>query len=105
MRNGGKQRLLRTAKQLLYDGFMSPIQIAIASVDSQSALASRIGVKQQHVWNWVNRGDRIPAEHCVSIERVTSGTVMRWDLRPDDWHLIWPELIGADGAPAIEAKA
>jgi hypothetical protein len=21
------------------------------------------------------------------------------DLRPDDWHRIWPELIGAEGAP------
>ena len=30
---------------------------------------------------------------------ASGGTVKRWDLRPDDWHRIWPELIGADGAP------
>ena len=29
----------------------------------------------------------------------------RKHLRPDDWHLIWPELIGADGAPEIQVKA
>jgi DNA-binding transcriptional regulator YdaS (Cro superfamily) len=43
----------------------------------------------------------------VAIERATRLAVRRWDLRPDDWHRIWPELIGADGAPEIpqEAKA
>lgn len=25
----------------------------------------------------------------------------RWDLRPDDWHRIWPELIGIEGAPEV----
>lgn len=23
------------------------------------------------------------------------------ELRPDDWYVIWPELIGVEGAPAI----
>lgn len=44
-----------------------------------------------------------PAE-CVRIETATEGAVRRWDLRPADWHLIWPELIGADGAPATPEK-
>jgi DNA-binding transcriptional regulator YdaS (Cro superfamily) len=29
----------------------------------------------------------------VAIEQVTNGAVTRKDLRPDDWHLIWPELV------------
>lgn len=44
-------------------------------------------------------------ELCVRIEAETGRAVRRWDLRPTDWHLIWPELIGADGAPEVEAKA
>ncbi|MDB5975187.1 MAG: hypothetical protein JWR07_1947 [Nevskia sp.] len=28
---------------------------------------------------------------------------MRWDLRPNDWYLIWPELIGVEGAPSVPA--
>jgi hypothetical protein len=44
--------------------------------------------------------DRKPSpEYCVAIERATEGKVSRRDLRPDDWAAIWPELIGADGAP------
>ena len=30
-----------------------------------------------------------------------AGAVRRWDLRPDDWHRIWPELIGAEAAPHV----
>lgn len=35
---------------------------------------------------------------CVAIERVTGGLVTRADLRPNDWHLIWPELVKAEAA-------
>ncbi|EPI3744643.1 transcriptional regulator, partial [Neisseria gonorrhoeae] len=30
----------------------------------------------------------------MQIEKLTGGAVNRKDLRPDDWHLIWPELAG-----------
>ena len=40
-------------------------------------------------------------ELCVVIERESSYQVRRWDLRPNDWHLIWPELIHTKGAPAV----
>lgn len=43
----------------------------------------------------------VPIERCVDIERATAGAVRRWDLRPDDWHRIWPELIDHRDAPAI----
>ena len=85
---------------------MNPIKRAADSVGSQAALAEAIGVKQPTISEWA-RGDRpVPIERCVDIERATARAVMRWDLRPDDWHRIWPELIGQEGAPAVEtAKA
>lgn len=46
----------------------------------------------------------ISAERCVLIEKSTGGSVRRWDLRPDDWHRIWPELIGKRGAPAVPSE-
>lgn len=50
----------------------------------------------------IARGVRpAPAERCVAIEQATYGAVRRWDLRPDDWHRIWPELVGLDGAPPV----
>lgn len=45
-------------------------------------------------------------DRCVAIERVTGGAVTRRDLRPDDWWLIWPELVDADHpAPAPSDQA
>lgn len=38
-------------------------------------------------------------ELCVRIERESNYAVRRWDLRPTDWNLIWPELIALKGAP------
>ena len=47
-------------------------------------------------------GDRpVPPPLVPQIERLSGGTVRRWDLRPTDWHRIWPELIGAEGAPDL----
>jgi DNA-binding transcriptional regulator YdaS (Cro superfamily) len=34
---------------------------------------------------------RSPAR-CVQIEKATGGKVTRKDLRPDDYHDIWPDL-------------
>lgn len=72
------------------------------------ALAERIGIKNPaQIRQWQHGyADRTPSpENCVSIEQATSGRVMRWDLRPHDWHRIWPELIGIEGAPAIPQEA
>lgn len=30
---------------------------------------------------------------AAGIERATEGLVTRKELRPDDWFLIWPELV------------
>lgn len=42
---------------------------------------------------------------AVAIERETGKKVRRWELRAEDWHLIWPELIGRKGAPSVNAAA
>lgn len=101
----GKQQWLRFRKQLLYDESMDdPLQIAVNKVGGQAALASHIGVKQQHVWNWLNRRGFVPPEHCAAIESATEREVTRQHLRPHDWHRIWPELVTLE-RPAPEAAA
>lgn len=60
-------------------------------------LAEHLGVPPPLISQWRN-GRPVPIERCVAIERVTNGAVTRRDLRPADWHLIWPELIEKDAA-------
>lgn len=89
----------------LHSYFASPGSLSV------SALAERIGIRNPaQIRQWQHGyANRLPSpENCVAIEQSTDGDVRRWDLRVDDWHRIWPELIGADGAPAVpasEAKA
>lgn len=61
----------------------SALEKAIEVVGSQAELARRIGKKQAHIWNWLNRDKDVPAEVVASIEDATGGAVTRHDLRPD----------------------
>lgn len=60
---------------------MSAIKRAIKAAGGPSALATRLGVKPQHVVNWRSRG--VPAERVLDIEAATDGKVTRYELRPD----------------------
>ncbi|KWO62587.1 transcriptional regulator [Burkholderia territorii] len=60
---------------------------------SQAAFARLLGVSQGLVYQWIKGHRPISPERCVEIEKATGGAVARPDLRPDDWHLIWPELV------------
>jgi DNA-binding transcriptional regulator YdaS (Cro superfamily) len=59
------------------------IQHAIDIVGGQTALAHLIGVGQGHIWNWLNRDDKLPLERALAIERATRGKVTVAKLRPD----------------------
>jgi DNA-binding transcriptional regulator YdaS (Cro superfamily) len=60
-----------------------------------------IGVSPVLISQWAHGVRPVPIIHALAIERLTEGSVRRWDLRPNDWHLIWPELVGTEGAPPI----
>lgn len=70
-----------------------------------AAVAAAAGLSPSFLSQVANGRRGAPAERCVQIEEATGRAVRRWDLRPDDWHRIWPELIGADGAPDVPQPA
>lgn len=84
---------------------MNAIHAYLESFGSARALAKSLGVADAMVSQWKSGQKRPSPAMASAIERETAGAVRRWDLRPDDWHRIWPELIGAAGAPAIPAEA
>ena len=77
------------------------------NASERSALAERVCVSEPYLYQCLTgRKSMNPAE-AVRVESESGGAVMRWQLRINDWHRIWPELIGAEGAPEVtdEAKA
>jgi len=72
---------------------------ACGLVGGASALARILGRSASEISQWVSGNRPIPLIAAPAIERATNGAVTRRDLRPDDWHLIWPEL--AEAAPAV----
>jgi len=69
-----------------------PLQKAIDLCGGVGKLAAAIGISQSAVSNWRARGTSPEPVNCVAIEQATDGAVTRQDLRPSDWHKIWPEL-------------
>lgn len=62
----------------------------------KSALARVIGVPAILVTQWSLGQRPVPIARCKAIEDATAGAVTRRDLRPDDWHEIWPELADSE---------
>ena len=62
-------------------------------------LASAIDMSPAYLSQIANGTRPAQAAVCVAIERATRGEVTRRDLRPCDWHLIWPELVPAAAPP------
>lgn len=65
----------------------------LATPGTSARLAEQLGVTPGFVSQWRTGHRPVPIEHCAEIERATDGQVTRQELRPDDWHKIWPELV------------
>ncbi len=63
-------------------------------------LAARIGCNERFLYQCLTGRNAMQPADAVRAEQVTDGRLRRWHLRVKDWHLIWPELVGTDGAPA-----
>lgn len=75
--------------------------------EDRRRLADKLGVHPATLYQaMTGKGAGFSPAECVRIERDSGKELRRWDLRPNDWHLIWPELIAAPDAPSMrKAKA
>ena len=74
-----------------------------------AALAAHLRLPPSFVAKMKSGVKAVPIAHMAAIERFTAGAVTRRDLRPDDAHLIWPDLPESEPntppAPASPARA
>lgn len=66
---------------------MAALNKAIETAGGQAALARELAqatgkpLRQGHIWAWLHRTHRVPAECVLPIEHITG--VSRHELRPD----------------------
>lgn len=70
------------------------------STPERGQLARAAGVNDQYLYQCLTRRRDMDPKEAARVEAATGGQLRRWHLRRD-WHLIWPELIGAEGAPPV----
>lgn len=75
------------------------------TAQERQRIASVLDLNEQYLYQMLSGRREAPPKHCADIERVSGCVVMRWDLRPTDWHRIWPELVGRKGAPQPTTEA
>jgi len=86
--HGGVHMATMVAHLTPYDALLAAIQ----SAGSQSGLARLCNVSSAAVWKWVQQGQRLPAEHVLTVEAATG--IARHLLRPD----IYPADLGPSPA-------
>lgn len=67
-------------------------------------IATALGIEDQYAYQII-RGIRTASPALARAWVAVAPEDHLWDLRREDWHRIWPELIGASGAPSVPAEA
>jgi len=70
------------------------------TASERQALADRHGLNERYLYQCLTGRRDMDAPKAAELERVSGGEIRRWHVRRD-WHLVWPELIGTEGAPAV----
>lgn len=71
----------------------NPVARVIEEAGGPAKVAELLGVSVQAVCFWRDGKRQLPTDHCAVLEHACAGRVTRRDLRPLDWHRIWPELV------------
>lgn len=73
------------------------------SIDERRRLCDEFGLDAAHLYQLLTGRREMEPMKAVELEVRTGGRLRRWHLRARTWHLVWPELVGTEGAPALPA--
>jgi DNA-binding transcriptional regulator YdaS (Cro superfamily) len=65
------------------------------SPDQRTVFAESVGTSAKHLTNVSYGYKPLDPKVCTAIEKLTRKKVTRRELRPDDAHLIWPDIKSA----------
>lgn len=72
--------------------------------EARRQMAAEIGCNERFLYQCLTGRNAMQPLDAVRVEVQTQGKLRRWHVRPKDWHLIWPELVGQEGAPPVPTE-
>ncbi len=63
------------------------------TADQKPEFEKSVGSKIAYLRKAISINSKLSPGLCMQIEKATNGLVTRKDLRPNDFHIIWPELV------------
>lgn len=69
------------------------------TTEQRNALAAELGIDPLYLYQLLTGRREMEPKAAVRLEARSGQRLRRWHLRAKTWHEVWPELIGADGAP------
>lgn len=65
---------------------LNKLNEAITLLGGRPAFCAALDISPQRLWNWLKRGQTLPAEYCPTVERLTEGKIVCEDFWPEtDW--------------------
>ncbi len=74
------------------------------SAAERKQIADELGLNEQYLYQCLTGRASMEAKEAVRVEELSGRRLRRWQLRKNDWHKIWPELVKAKGAPKVPAE-
>ena len=75
------------------------------SSEDRKRIATAVRVNEQYLYQCLTGRREMGAAEARRIDRESGGEIRPWDVCQSTWHEIWPELIGAEGAPDTPTQA
>lgn len=73
--------------------------------EQRSLLAQELGIDPLYLYQLLTGRREMEPKAAVKLEQRSGLRLRRWHLRAHSWHEVWPELVGADGAPPVPVSA
>lgn len=70
------------------------------NVATRNQIADALQIDRQYAYQ-ICAGIKTASPALARRWHEVSPSDQLWELRPKDWHVIWPELVNADGSPPI----
>lgn len=69
--------------------------------EDRRRIAVKVRVNEQYLYQCLTGRREMGPVEAVRVQRESDQEIRVWDVCHKTWYLIWPHLIGSEGAPQV----